>query len=128
MAGQVTQVRVYASALEGGSHTVRIWRVSDATTVAGPYTWSFAAGTDGWQTFTLPAALTIAASTDYVVAVSNSSDHYYSEQVQGLSAAIVNGHLHTYAGSGVYSTVVGSMPTLAWQNTNYFRDIMFVPQ
>jgi hypothetical protein len=126
--GQITQVGLYTSALEGGSHTVRIWQVNGATTVAGPYTWNITAGTEGWKTFTLPTPLSITANTDYIVAISNSSDHYYAEQTQGLASPIVSGHLHTYTGSGVYSTVLGTMPTLNWQNTNYFRDIVFAAQ
>src|SRR5678815_1443863 len=69
--GQITQVRLYTSALEGGNHTVRIWRVSDATTVAGPYTWNITGGTEGWKTFTLSTPLSITANTDYIVSISN---------------------------------------------------------
>jgi len=126
--GQISQVRLYTSALEGGDHTVRIWRVSDATLVAGPYTWTITAGTEGWKTFTLAAPLAITANTDYIVDISNSSDRYYAEQTQGLSSPIVNGHLHTYVGSGVYTTSLGTMPTSTWLNTNYFRDIVFAGQ
>jgi hypothetical protein len=60
------------------------------------------------------------------VAVSNSSDRYYAERTHGFDAAIVNGDLHTYVGSGVYATTTGTFPTLKWQNTNYFRDVLFV--
>jgi hypothetical protein len=126
--GQITQVRLYTYTLEGGNHTIRIWRVNDGVVVAGPYTWNISSGTEGWKTFTLPTPLSIAANTDYIVDVSNSTDRYYAEQAQGLASPIVTGHLHTYAGSGVYSTVLGARPTLSWQNTNYFRDIVFAPQ
>ncbi|MBJ6723713.1 DUF4082 domain-containing protein [Geomesophilobacter sediminis] len=125
--GQITQVRIYTNGIEGGTHTVRIWRRSDATVVAGPFTWDVTAGTAGWTSFTLPTRVSIAANTDYIVAVSNSSDHYYAEQTNGFAAAIVNGNLHTYVGSGLYATTSGAMPSASWQNTNYFRDIIFVP-
>jgi hypothetical protein len=84
--------------------------------------------TGGRKAFTLPAPLAITANTDYIVAISNGPDRYYAEQTQGLVSPIVTGHVHTYAGSGVYSSVLGAMPTLSWQNTNYFRDIVFAPQ
>jgi hypothetical protein len=125
--GTLTQVRLYTNALEGGNHTVRIWRVNDAAVVAGPYTWNIMAGTEGWKTFTLPAPLAVTANTDYVVAISNSSDLYYAEQIHGFDAPIVNGHLHTYVGSGVYTNVLGTMPSSTWANTNYFRDVVFGP-
>jgi hypothetical protein len=127
VSGQITKVRIYTNTLEGGDHIVRIWRVSDASVVAGPYTWNFMKGTSGWHIFTLPVPLAIAANTEYIVAVSNSSDRYYSEQSRGFDVPIVNGHLNTSVGSGVYTDKMGAMPASTWQNTNYFRDVYFEP-
>lgn len=127
VSGQIRQARLYSNASEGGTHTVRIWRAGDATLLAGPFTWNIPSGAAGWKTFTLPAPLQIAANTDYIVAVSNSSDKYYAEANHGFDTPIVNGHLHTYAGSGVYTLTPGAMPTATWENTNYFRDVVFVP-
>ncbi len=126
--GQIMQVRLYTNGLEGGNHTVRIWRIMDATVLAGPYTWDISSGTAGWKIFTLPTPLEIAANTDYIVAISNSRDWWYAEQIHGFDAPIVNGNLHTYVSSGVYSDILGTMPTEIWENTNYFRDVVFVPQ
>lgn len=126
--GQITQVRLHTNELEGGNHTVRIWRIKDATVLAGPYTWDISSGTAGWKIFTLPTPLEIAANTDYIVAISNSKDWWYAEQIHGFDAPIVNGNLHTYVSSGVYSDISGTMPTEIWENTNYFRDVVFVPQ
>jgi Domain of unknown function (DUF4082) len=128
VSGQLTGVRIYTNAVEGGAHTVRIWQVSNKALLAGPYTWNISSGTEGWKTFNLPAPLGISANTDYIVDVSNSSDHYYAEEPNGFNAAVVNGHLHTYVGSGVFSGTLGTMPTSVWQNTNYFRDVVFAPQ
>jgi hypothetical protein len=128
VAGQVTQARLYTNTSEGGNHTVRIWRASDNTLVAGPYTWTISSGTEGWKTFTLPTPADIAANTAYIVAVSNSTDRYYAVQPHGCDATIVNGNLHTYVGSGLWTDKLGTMPTLNWQNANFFRDIVFVPR
>jgi phosphodiesterase/alkaline phosphatase D-like protein len=126
--GQITQVRLYTGAAEGGDHSVRIWRVSDSTLLAGPFTWNITSGSEGWKSFTLPTPLAITANTDYIVAISNSSDQYYAAQENGFDAPIVNGSLHTYVGSGVYTSTLGTMPTESWENSNYFRDIVFVQQ
>jgi len=125
--GKITQARIYTNAIEGGVHSVSIWRVRDSALLAGPYTWNIASGTSGWRAFTLPTPLVITANTDYIVTVSNSNDHYYAAQDLGFDTPIVNGHLHTYTGSGVYTDILGTMPTLTWQNSNYFRDIVFIP-
>lgn len=126
--GQVTGVRIYTNAQEGGAHTVRIWNANTAALVAGPFTWTISSGTEGWKTFALPTALSITANTDYIVSVSNSGDRWYAQAVQGFSSPVVNGNLFTYVGSGVYSVTLGAMPTSTWQNANYFRDVVFDPQ
>ena len=123
--GTITKVRLYTHTSEGGVHSVRIWRVQDQTVVAGPYYWNIPSGTKGWKVFDLPAALQVAANTDYIVSISNSSALYYAEQPYGFDQSIVNGHLHTYPGSGVWTNGLGQMPASIWNNTNYFRDVAF---
>ncbi|MEW6093469.1 MAG: LamG-like jellyroll fold domain-containing protein [Chloroflexota bacterium] len=124
--GQITQVRIYTFASEGGDHTIRIWRVADATVVAGPYSWNITSGVTGWKTYTLPSPITISANTGYIISVSNSTDNYYSYQTSGFGSPIHNGNLHTYIGSGTYSGTLGTMPTSVYNNSNYFRDVVFV--
>ncbi len=126
--GTITGVRLYTNSLEGGDHTVRIWNATTSSVVAGPYTWTVTSGTEGWKAFTLPTPLSISANTDYIVAISNGPDRYYAEQVEGMASPIVSGHLHTYTGSGVYTGTLGTMPASTWQNTAYFRDIVFAAQ
>ncbi|MFI5910102.1 DUF4082 domain-containing protein [Dactylosporangium sp. NPDC051541] len=123
-AGSLTKVRIYTGASEGGNHTVRLWNAATGTVVAGPYTWNVTAGTQGWREFPLPAAYSLAAGTDYVVSVSTSGDNWYPYTAHGFDSPIVNGNLHTYTGSGVFSTTLGAMPTTSFNNTNYFRDVV----
>jgi hypothetical protein len=125
--GQIMGVRLYTHASEGGSHTVRIWRSADGVVVSGPHAWSISSGSAGWKTFALPTPLDITPNTDYIVSISNSSDRYYVKTPYGFDAPVANGHLRTYSGSGLYSFTLGSMPTSTWQNSNYFRDVLFVP-
>lgn len=125
--GTITKARIYTNASEGGSHTVRIWKVSTGTVVAGPYTWSITAGTAGWKEFTLPTALSITANTDYVVSVSTSTDHWYAASAHGFDSPVNNGNLITYAGSGLFTTTSGAIPSSSYNNSNYFRDVLFVP-
>ena len=128
VAGQVTQVRLYTNTLEGGNHTVRIWRGTDNTLVAGPYHVEHLFRHRRVRTFTLPAPVDIAANTPYIVAISTSSNGSYAVQRHGFDTTIVNGHLHTYVGSGLWTEKLGTMPLGNWQNSNYFRDIVFVPK
>ncbi|HWE64593.1 MAG TPA: DUF4082 domain-containing protein, partial [Chloroflexota bacterium] len=46
-----------------------------------------------------------------------------------LSTSVTNGPLFTIVGNnGVYSTTRGAFPTVGTAGTNYFRDVLFVPQ
>ena len=128
--GRITKVRLYTHAEESGIHTVRLWDFSGKKLLAGPYEWDVAAGTDGWQEFTLPTPLSIEANKDYVVAISNSSDNkYYAQGTQAensLASSVSNGYLVGYAKGGLWFRGTGSMPYNAINN-NYFRDVVFEP-
>lgn len=124
-AGRIKAVRVHTHAAEGGTHVVRIWRVQDGTVLAGPYSWNITPGTEGWKTFTLPTPVSIAAGTEYIVSVSNGPDGNYAELIRGFDVPLVNLPLHADVGAGVYTESMGTMPTSTWENTMYFRDVVF---
>jgi hypothetical protein len=121
---RVVKARVYASASEEGEHTVRLWRAADSTLVAGPYAWSFAAGTEGWKEFTLPEPVVIEGNTDYIVAVTNGTDQWYFCTEGAFNSPINNGPFVTYVGSGLFGTTLGDMPEQTWNNSNYYRDVV----
>jgi hypothetical protein len=91
VSGQISAVRIYAAASEGGAHTVRLWN-ANGTVASGPFTWTFAAGSAGWQIFNFPASVAIAANVDYIVAISTSSDGFYEKATGGFASPINNGH------------------------------------
>lgn len=124
--GNITAVRLFTNSAEGGTHTVRLWNRVSGALIGGPFTWTIPSGTAGWKTLTLPAPVHINANTNYVVAISNGPDRYYAEQPNGLDATITSGNLHAVAGGGLWTNAIGTMPTQVWQNTNYFRDVVFV--
>ncbi|MBB6734025.1 DUF4082 domain-containing protein [Cohnella zeiphila] len=121
--GKITKVRIYTGASEGGIHQVRIWN-AEGTLLAGPYSWNIASGTAGWKEYDIPD-LAIGADTDYIVAVSTSSDYYYSSMSGTFNSPIINGNLITYIGSGLFGTTPGDMPSSSYHNSGYFRDIVF---
>lgn len=123
--GQIIGVRIYTNAQEMGWHSIHIWRAADGEVLVGPLDWYPARGVVGWRVFDLPTPVRIEAETDYIVSVST-TNHYASEQ-GGFDEPIINGHLVTYEGSGVYSSAQWEMPTEVWNNANYFRDVIFLP-
>jgi hypothetical protein len=125
--GTITKVRLYTNATEAGEHIVRLWRVSDKQAIAGPFTWNLAASAAGWKEFTLPAPVVVTENVNYIVAISNSTDKIYSSANNGLGAEISSGSLVAIAGGGVFSPTLGSMPDQSFENSSYFRDVVFEP-
>ena len=119
-AGRISAVRYYKSTSETGSHIGRIWSATGTQLASATLTNETSSG---WQEALLSNPLTISASTVYVVSVNYNTAYVASNN--GLASAIVNGPLSTVAGSnGVYGTA-GTFPTQTYQNSNYFRDVLF---
>jgi hypothetical protein len=121
-AGQIKAIRFYKTSNETGSHIGRIFS-SDGRQLAQVTFQNESAS--GWQQQTLSSPLTIAANTQYVVSV-NTGNGYYVATNNGMDSRIANGNLQSVVGNnGVYGSV-GSMPTSSYENSNYFRDVVFV--
>src|SRR5262249_37759452 len=80
----------------------------------------------GWQRQNLTAPISILANTEYMVTV-NTGRTWYSATDEGLSNQIINGSLTTVVGINGRFGPVGAYPVNSWKNSNYFRDVVFVP-
>jgi len=124
ISGQITALRYWKTSSDSGTHTGRLWRVSDQALLA-TVTFS-SSSTTGWQTQSLSAPVSITAGTQYLVTVS--TQRYYGYTSNGLGSVITNGYLSTIVGNnGLYGTTIGAYPTQTNKQTNYFRDVVFVP-
>ncbi|AGY56707.1 N,N-dimethylformamidase beta subunit family domain-containing protein [Gloeobacter kilaueensis] len=122
-AGQITAIRYWkASSDTTTTHTGKIWSASGTLLASVNFTGETASG---WQQQTLATPLSIQASTTYVVSVNTSN--YFAFTNGALASAVVNGDLSSVAdgANGVYGSA-GNFPTSSYQNSNYFRDIVFV--
>ena len=72
----------------------------------------------------LATPLAVAANTEYLVSV-NTGNTYYSITDGGLASQVTSGDLRTVAGANGRYGNAGSYPTNSWQNSNYFRDVVF---
>jgi len=124
VAGQITAIRFWKDSHETGTHTGHIWS-STGTLLA---TVTFANETaSGWQTQSLTTPLAITASTSYMVSV-NTGNSYYVDTFSGLASKVTNLDLSSVVttNNGAYGSV-GTFPTSSYENSNYFRDVVFVP-
>jgi hypothetical protein len=124
IAGQITGIRFWKDASETGTHTGNIWSSTGTLLASVTFTNETASG---WQVQNLASPLPIAANTTYVVSV-NTGNTYYVDTYSGLASKITNLDLSSVAttNNGVYGTS-GTFPTSSYSNSNYFRDVVFVP-
>ncbi|MBR8832762.1 MAG: DUF4082 domain-containing protein [Stigonema ocellatum SAG 48.90 = DSM 106950] len=120
--GYITAIRHFKSSSETGTHVGKIWSATGNVLA----TVTFANETaSGWQQQALSSPLAIQANTTYVVSVNTNG--YFPFTSSGLASSIVNGDLSSVAdgNNGVYNTTPSAFPTQSYQNSNYFRDIVF---
>jgi hypothetical protein len=120
--GQITGIRYWRAASETGTHTGRIW--SNTGTQLASVVFTNDTGS-GWKTQALATPLNITAGTQYVVSVNTVVR--YAATTSGFSSAISNGGLTAPVGAGIFNGTPGSFPTASYSNTNYFRDVVFIP-
>jgi Domain of unknown function (DUF4082)/Bacterial Ig-like domain (group 1) len=121
--GQITAIRYWKAPSENGSHTGKIWASTGSSPLVSV---TFANETaSGWQEQALSTPLNIQANTTYVVSVNSNS--YFPITYTELANSIVNGDLSSVAdgNNGVFGSP-NSLPTNSYQNSNYYRDIVFV--
>ncbi|MGB3422544.1 MAG: DUF4347 domain-containing protein, partial [Dolichospermum sp.] len=122
--GQISAIRYYKAPSETGTHIGRIWSSTGTLLASVTFTNETASG---WQQQTLATPLNIQANTTYVVSVN--SNTFYAFTSNGLGTTLTNGDLSAVAdgSNGVYDFTPGSFPAQSYQNSNYFRDIVFAP-
>ncbi|GDY13784.1 hypothetical protein LBMAG53_26620 [Planctomycetota bacterium] len=119
-AGVITAIRHWRSPSETGSHIGRLWSASGTQLASVTFT---AETASGWQEAALATPVAIAADTTYVVSVNINSR--YPCTVGGLAESVLRPPLSTIVGgNGVFGSV-GTFPTQSWNNSNYFRDVVF---
>ena len=122
-AGAITALRFWKAANDTGTHTGRLWSASGTLLASVTFSNETASG---WQQQPLPAAVPIQANTTYVVSANIGSRYPFTSG--GLASSIVNGDLSSVAdgNNGVFGKA-GVFPTQSFNNSNYFRDVVFVP-
>ena len=120
--GQVTALRYWKAASDGGSHVGTLWSSAGVPLASVTFTGETASG---WQQQALATPVAIQPNTTYVVSVTANSN--FADTNGGLASAIVNGDLSSVAdgSNGVFGSP-GAYPTGSWQNSNYFRDVVFI--
>jgi hypothetical protein len=127
--GTVIGVRFYKASSDSTTHTGSLWSATGTLLATGTFTGGTASG---WQqlTFTTPAAIT--ANTTYVVS-NHSAGSYWASSNYFQATGFDNAPLHALKDGvdgpdGVYIYGPGGVfPNQGFQSTNYWVDVVFVP-
>jgi hypothetical protein len=118
--GQITAIRFWKVAGEGDSHIGRIWR--GGVQVASVTFMNETAS--GWQQQALASPLPVSAGVEHIVSV-NTTNNKFAATVSGLAAEIRSGNLVAPGGANGVFNFPGLLPNSTYQNSNYFRDVVF---
>ena len=125
--GYVTAVKFWRPALlpDDEAPVARLYSATGAVLAEAAFPSLRFRPATGWQQLELPVPVRIDAGQEYVVSVATSG--YYAIALQGAAQVVGNGAVKTTGpGAGVFGPV-GTMPTNSFNDSHYFRDVVFVP-
>jgi hypothetical protein len=118
--GTITSLRFYKSAANTGTHTASLWTASGQLLATATFANETASG---WQQVNFATPVAITAGTTYVVSYHTTSGHY-SVSRSYFTSQFTSGSLHVPANGGVYLYGAGGFPTLTFQGSNYWVDVV----
>lgn len=120
--GKVYALRYFKSPGEGGTHFGRLWSGDGQKLLEQQFLLETAWG---WQTQTLPSPFQLQANTVYCVTAN--FNRYVPTSPNQVSSYLVSGNLRaaTDRPNGAWGDI-GTLPTSGYQDSNYFRDVVFV--
>ena len=132
VAGQITALKFYRSASDTGTDVLDLWTATGTRLASATFTNTTASG---WQTVTLPSAVSIAANTTYVASYHTTGAYVATNNY--FTTSVTNGPLTAPStttiagGNGVYSyggtSTTGIFPTNTYGAANYWVDVVFTP-
>lgn len=129
VAGRIAAIRYWRDSNDTNNQVGKIW--SNAGQILRIVQFS-GESSSGWQESLLPTPLRISANTEYVVSVTctpwfvSTQAAFYSSLSNENITAVAGTAVSGVGGNGVFAAV-GTFPTGSFNNSNYFRDIVFIP-
>ena len=123
--GVITELRYYRTANETGPHTGHLWRSTGELLATVPFPASNDAVGAGWRTIPLNPPLLLSPAEAYVLSVNGNT--HCAMIPGGFDRSRRVGSIIAFAeGNGVFADQ-GNFPSQADGNTDYMRDMTFVP-
>ncbi|GLS34283.1 protein of unknown function [Mesorhizobium albiziae] len=121
--GFVEGIRFYKGFYNIGQHVVSLWNSSGALIATGT---SVGETLSGWQTVKFSSPVQISSGTTYIA--SYHTGGYYSVNDNYFTSPYTNGTLTALGGVYRYTADPSTFPTNSAGNSNYWVDVVFVPE
>jgi hypothetical protein len=126
LTGYITGIRFYKSAANTGVHAGNLWSTSGALLASAVFVNETATG---WQQVHFATAVPVQAGTTYVASYHTNSGHY-SASSGYFTTGVDTPPLHAVASSpgalnGLYRYGPSGFPTLSYNASNYWVDVLF---
>jgi hypothetical protein len=126
-AGQVTGIRFYKGAGNGGTHSGSLWTSSGQLLATGTFSGE---STTGWQTLTFTTPVNVTANSVYVASYHTDLGRYASSAGFYSATGADYGPLHALRSAasspnGVYRYGASGFPTSSFNGTNYWVDVVY---
>jgi hypothetical protein len=126
--GYITGVRFYKGAANTGTHVGNLWTGTGTLLASATFTNETASG---WQEVLFPSPVPITANTTYVASYHINSGYVAFDESYFVDG-VYNNPLQALRNgedgpNGVYKSGASGFPTLSWQSTNYWVDVVFRP-
>ncbi len=119
--GYITGLRFYKSTKNTGTHIANLWTSTGQLLATATFTSETASG---WQQVNFATPVAVAAGTTYIASYFAPKGHY-SDDVNYFATPLNSGPLHVTTGGSVYQyNKTSTAPTLTYQNTNYWVDVV----
>ncbi|MGZ4958869.1 MAG: DUF4082 domain-containing protein [Methylomonas sp.] len=129
VAGTVTGIRFYKGSNNSGTHVGTLWNSAGQQLATATFTNETASG---WQQVNFATPVPITANTVYVASYHAPNGNYAVDRPYFATAGVDNPPLHLLidgasGGNGVYAygTSAPLFPTLTYQSSNYWVDVVF---
>src|SRR5690348_10301083 len=121
--GSVTGVKFYKGPQNTGTHTGELWNSSGTKLAQVTFTNETASG---WQTARFASPVHVNANSTYTVSY-QAPNARYSSTGSYFTSSQTHGDLKTPRNAGVYRYGGVAFPTQTYQASNYWVDLLFVP-
>lgn len=119
--GAITGLKFYKSAANTGVHTAHLWSGSGQLLATAVFT---AETGSGWQQVNFASPVAITAGATYVASYYTTTGRYAISRPY-FNIPYTSGPLTVPVSGGVYRYGASAFPTMTYQNTNYWVDVVF---